>query len=252
MIKIVYIILFLNIINSLTTFAASIDPINTEHQIRLCDSKQSILEKLKLDNLSSGFKASFYKVYYLETLNRDLEKNQWSIRVRAKKNKAEITIKKKFLNIPSNVSYSPDMICEYDLHGAVKEYSCKINADISNSEFESVIKKQKNWLDVLDSSQVKFLKDFNANFENVLVFGTLNNERLQWEHPSFGTITLDLVELENSTLNTFHEISIRYPAVNGGVTSLEFEKYFNSKGIKACLNQASWPVDKFNLFKIIN
>ncbi len=188
-------IFFFSLIYGQYLLAASTDLLNIEHQIRLCDDKQTILDKIKNDPWSSSFNSNSYKVYYIDTANRDFEKNQWSIRARIKKNKTEITVKKKFPNIPSKQNIPPEMICEFDLHGSVKEYSCKINSDIANSDFENIIKKQTNLLDVLDSSQVKFLKDNNLNLKDILVYGTLINVRLQWNHPQFGTITLDLVEL---------------------------------------------------------
>ena len=59
-------------------------------------------------------------------------------------------------------------------------------------------------------------------------------------------------ELKMSAHNTFHEISIRYPFSEYEVISAEFENYFKSLGISACSNQIDWPVDKFNLFKVID
>lgn len=227
-------------------------PIHSEHQIRLCDNKESIIEKLHLKEIiSADIKNKKSYVYYIETKNRDYASLNWSIRVRVKSNKTEITVKKKLVAKDYSNSKYPNMVCEYDLHGPAKNYSCKIDASVSTKEFESVLKNQKKWTDLLDSDQHKFLKEDDALFENAVVFGTLFDERFLWDDSKLGQITVDLTHMVKHQENTFHEISIRYP-INDKEMGIQFENFVKSTKIKTCENQIDWPINKFDLFDILN
>ncbi|RPJ74142.1 MAG: hypothetical protein EHM20_11110, partial [Alphaproteobacteria bacterium] len=103
---------------SLKFALAAATPIYNEHQIRLCDSKESIIKKLQLKEIiSADIKNKKSYVYYIDTKNRDYASLNWSIRVRVKSNKTEITVKKKLINKDYSYSNYPNMVCEYDLHG---------------------------------------------------------------------------------------------------------------------------------------
>lgn len=242
------IIIIFTIFISLNTFAASSGAINIEHQVRLCEDEQSIIKKLNLNQEES----KKFQTYYIETKNKDYETQGWSIRVRVKSNKTEITVKKKARETDHLENKYPNIICEYDLHGATKEYSCKLNADLQTADFYKVLKNNKSWIDILDSAQFNLLKDNNLLLRNALIFGELENTRIQWDDHKLGLITLDLVHLSQNANTTFHEISIRYPVNAGKEIGIQFENLLQSAKIKTCSDQVDWPINKFDILEILN
>lgn len=225
----------------------SLVSINTEHQIRLCDDNKTVLEKLHLNAIQEK-KSS---VYYLETTAHDLAQLGVSVRVRVKNNSTEITVKKRFGGSKVQLKSAGEIICENDLHGGVKELSCKINATVDKSEFEKVRVGKKNWLQIVSSAQLEFLKKYNADILNIVIFGTLTDHRYQWNDKIFGEITVDLVEQKNKEEIKYNEISIRYDESDLQMGK-RFEDYFKSTGIKACDNQQDWPINKFDTLEILN
>lgn len=221
---------------------------NTEHQIRLCDDNKSIIEKL---HLSADQKKDF-RTYYFETSSLDLGSNGLSVRARLKANHAEITVKKKFGNMNSlKLTSSDQIICENDLHGGVKEYSCKISSNIDKEDFQKVLKGKKNWLKILTEEQLSFLKKYHGDFKEINVYGTLSDNRYQWTDKIFGVVTLDLVEQVNREQVKYNEISIRYND-SDNLMGPRFEEYFKKTNINACLNQRDWDIDKFATLEILN
>jgi hypothetical protein len=65
-------------------------------------------------------------------------------------------------------------------------------------------------------------------------------------------MTLDFVHQNSKEENTFNEISIRYPKNSGKEIGLKFEKYIKTIGIITCPNQVDWPINKFDILKILN
>ena len=242
------IIIIFSIFLSLNLFAASSDAINIEHQVRICDNEQSILKKLKLDQA----KNKIYQTYYIETKNKDFESRSWSIRVRVKSNKTEITVKKRSSEAEHLENKYPNIICEYDLHGPAKEYACKLNADVQTEDFYKVINKNKNWLDILDSTQFNLLQDYNLLLKDAVVFGYLENNRLQWDDRILGLVTLDLVHQNKNENITFHEISIRYPLNGSKDMAIQFERLLKTTQIKTCSDQVNWPINKFDILEVLN
>jgi hypothetical protein len=189
-------------------------------------------------------------VYYVETPNLDYQKNDLSIRIRAKTKKIEVTVKKRYQNI--TVNGHGNVICELDKHGGQKEYSCKINFDTTADKFNEVLKNKRSWTDLLSKEQEEFLKDNNGWIDHSFVYGILNNQRFQWNDPNFGLITLDLVHDINNEKNMFHEISIRYSQSKEIIDDPKFEKYIQNNKLIKCSNQIDWSVNKFDIFTIQN
>lgn len=221
--------------------------LNTEHQIRLCDDNAKILRNLNLNKKQE--KNSL--VYYLDTEEKKLSERGISVRIRVKQNKAEITVKKRLGDTNSPGPVSPSTVCEYDLHGSSRELSCKIDSTIDKSEFNNIIERKKNWLEVISVEQLDFLKKYGEPEARVAVYGTLTDHRYHWEDESFGEITLDLVEQNEKEEIKYNEISIRYDQ-NDLQTGKNFEEFFRRTGIKACENQLDWPVTKFDTLTILN
>jgi uncharacterized protein YjbK len=226
---------------------------NIEHQIRLCDDDLSIIQKLnlKLQNNTNNQEKNF-QTYYIETQNRSYEALKWSIRIRVKANKTEITVKKKSLPSEKLENKYANIICEYDLHGDLKEYSCKLNSEINNDEFKKILSGKKNWIDSLDSTQSQFLKDYQALFAEAKVYGSLINKRFQWNEDPFGLITIDLNHLNKDKTISFNEASIRYSPDQAQELGPLFENFIKLAQIKTCDDQRDWPVNKFDLFEILN
>ncbi len=226
---------------------------NIEHQIRLCDDDLSIIQKLnlKLQNNTNNQEKNF-QTYYIETQKRSYETLRWSIRIRVKANKTEITVKKKSLPNEKLESIYSNIICEYDLHGDLKEYSCKLNSEINNDEFKKILSGKKNWIECLDSTQTQFLKDYQALFTEAKVYGSLMNKRFQWNEEPFGLITIDLSHLSQDKTITFNEASIRYSSNQAQELGPLFENFIKLTQIKTCNDQRDWPQNKFDLFEILN
>lgn len=241
------------ILFSQSVFASKTEELMIEHQIRLCDDAESITKKLDIEKSSSNdSKNKKYETYYVETKERNYQNLEWSIRIRLKQDKTEITLKKKSIaNLRLDSKY-PNMKCEYDLHANVKDFSCKLTSEISADDFQQVLKNNKNWLDLLDANQYSFLKDNNALFKDAVVYGTMINRRLQWENDSLGAVTLDIIHQDKKASNTFHEISIRYPITAPADIGVNFENYIKSVKIKTCTSQVERPVNKFDLLEILN
>ncbi len=224
-----------------------------EHQVRLCENEQSILEKLSLiPETVKNLQAKEFQVYYLETLKRDFQANNWSLRIRLKKNKIELTVKKKSAPSMDLSTKYPGIICEYDLHGSTKDYSCKLNSESSEKDFKNVLANTKVWTELLDQTQKSFLEDHNALFENALVYGTLEDSRFQWDQKDIGTITLDLVHQSHKEEISFHEISIRYLDIEAHDVASKFENFIKENNLTKCSNQIEWPIDKFEVFEVLN
>jgi hypothetical protein len=145
----------------------------------------------------------------------------------------------------------PNMICEYDLHGSEKDYSCKIDANISTQDFYRVLKKEKNWLDLLDSSQYNFLNDNNAILKNAVIYGSLIDQRFRWNDNKFGLVTLDLIHQDGHQQNMYHEISIRYPSTVGRDIGIQFINSVRETGIVLCSEQTNYP-SKFDSLEVLN
>lgn len=224
--------------------ASLFSSIVTEHQIRLCDDNQNILSKLKLNEVQS----KKFNVYYLETSAREMSALGVSARVRVKQNSVEITVKKRLGNSQTG---DKGAICENDLHGSVKEFSCKINSSVNKKEFEKVMAGKKNWLEILSSEQLNFLKKYNGALKDAVVYGTLKDERYQWNDKQFGEITVDLVGRSGKEEIKYNEISIRYDDSNSQ-TGNKFESFFKNTGVKACADQIDWPVNKFDTLEILD
>lgn len=248
--KLVFIFIFLFL--SLNLFAKE-PALNIEHQIRLCDEGQLIFKKLfpSQDN-SSETKDKKYKIYYIETKDHIYESLGWSIRARVKSKNTEITIKKKSSERIELDGLFHDMICEYDLHGSKKTYSCKLSGEVPNEEFQNVIMNNKKWTDLLSSDQYNFLQDSNLILKDAVVYGMLDSKRVQWKNDLFGLVTLDLVYPYNNNDISFHELSIRYPAKSGNEVAIQFENFVKTTGIKTCKNQIDWLVNKFEVLDILN
>jgi hypothetical protein len=237
-------ILYLCLALSIPAFASDLI---VEDQIRLCEKDQSIISKLNLKPiLGLGVDSKNYKVYYVETDNRDFQKSKVSLRLRVKEKKVEITVKKR-LNRPGDIVETSDMECEYDLHGGSKEYSCKINSDIELSDFEQIINNQKPWSDFLTSNEVKLIEGLKPNFNKAKVFGYLFDNRYQRDNNDLGKITVDLVHPSKNTSNSFHEISIRYKLSEMNQMNKLFNQYVADKKLILCKDQLDWPVDKFSV-----
>lgn len=221
---------------------------NIEHQLRLCDSSNHILNSLNLNNTGPRE----FNLYFIETPNKDYETNKWSIRIRFKSNKTEITVKKKSFELEQLDKIYSGMICEYDQHGSVSEYGCKLNADISNNDFDRVIKNKANWTEILSKQQYKLLNDHQMILPNSKVVGFLKNYRYQWDDHFFGTITLDLIHLPNNEDVSFNEISIRYLQNSNVLMGKKFDQLIQSVHINLCTNQVDWEVDKFDLLNVLN
>ena len=223
-----------------------------EHQIRLCDSEQEIINKFQLNSLIPvDVQTSEFQVYYIDTINRDYESLNWSLRVRVKNKKTEITVKQKSVKELNPAIKYPHMICEYDLHGSVKEYSCKISASVPTEDFFQVLKKNKNWLNLLDSTQRKFLSDNNSLLKNAVIYGSLIARRLRWDDADFGQVTLDLIHQYGHEKNIFHEISIRYPSDTSNNVGFQFVNAVKSTGTELCPEQTNYP-SKFEVLEILN
>ncbi len=225
---------------------------NIEHQIRICDTNENIIAEFNLKkNFPIEMQSKKFKIYYAETREHTYSDLKWSIRFREKNSKVEITVKKK-MNLNEEKPKYSNVVCEYDMHGATKEYSCKINSEIPASEFEKVLSNKKNWTKVLDLDQYDFLKENNVVFENAQIYGILEANRFQWTDNNFGLITVDLVHLNHNSSTTFNEISIRYPVGSPTSLSKSFENYVAQSGVIACANQIDWAVDKFQVLEILN
>jgi uncharacterized protein YjbK len=221
--------------------------LNTEHQIRLCDDNEKILRNLNLKKKQE--KKSL--VYYLDTEDKKLSERGLSVRIRVKQNKAEMTLKKRLGDTNSPGPMSRSTVCEYDLHGSSRELSCKIDSTIEISEFENILRRKKNWTEVISAEQLDFLKKYGEQDAQVFVYGTLTDHRYKWEDKSLGEITLDLVEQNEKEEIKYNEISIRYDQ-NDFQVGRKFEEFFRRTGIKACENQLDWPVTKFDTLTILN
>jgi uncharacterized protein YjbK len=237
-------IFFFVFISSYAIFAKDLI---VEDQIRLCESDSSIISKLKLKPIFGfGIDQKNYKVYYIETDNRDFQKNKVSLRFRVKEKKVEITVKRR-LNAPGEIVESSDMECEYDLHGGVKEYSCKINSDIELSDFKQIINNQKPWSDYLTSSEAQLIESLKNNFNQAKIFGYLVDDRYQRVDSDLGKITLDLVHPSKNQSVSYHEISIRYDLSDMIQINKLFNQYISSKKLIKCKDQLDWSVDKFSV-----
>lgn len=237
---------------SSNVFAAIDNSTNIEHQIRLCDSEQEIINKFLLNSLVPiDLQTSEFQLYYIDTIKRDYDSLKWSLRVRVKNKKTEITVKKKSIREIDLAPKYPNMICEYDLHGSVKEYSCKISTEVLTEDFLQVLKNNKNWLNILDFTQRKFLSDNNALFKNAVIYGSLIDRRFRWEDTKFGLVTLDLIHQYGHEQNTYHEISIRYPFFSSKDVGVQFMNSVQSTGTGICSEQTNYP-SKFDVLEVLN
>lgn len=218
----------------------------TEHQIRLCDDNQNIVEKLAL----SGAQFKKTAIYYAESPERSLATLGLSIRIKLKQNKAEVTVKKR---IAKDETLKPDIqaICENDLHGGQKNRTCKIDSSVDRAEFEQWLEKKKHLSALLSKEQVNLLSRYGTVPEKAVVYGTLLSQRYQWTDKRFGEMTLDLVAQSGKEEIRFHELSIRY-ADSDLLIGSQFETFLSNTGIKACADQIKWPVNKFDTLEIIN
>lgn len=238
------VLLFLCISISYAAFAGDL---LVEDQIRLCEKDQYIISKLNLKPIFGfGVDTKSYRTYYVETDNRDFQKNKVSLRLRVKDKKVEMTVKRRLSN-PGEIVETSDMECEYDLHGGVKEYSCKINSDIELSDFKQIIDNQKPWFDFLTSNEAKLIDALKNNFVKAKVFGYLSDDRYQRVDSNLGKITVDLVHPSKNSNVSYHEVSIRYNLSEMNQMNKLFNQYVTSKKLVICKDQLDWSVDKFSV-----
>lgn len=234
---------------SFNLFAQGDSDLLIEHQMRLCDDDQSVLKKFELTDLT---KNKLQKIFYLETHNHDFQTNFWSIRFRVRENEVEITTKlrsDKFIHSPPPYK---NVECEYDLHGTAKEYACKINSLISNKDFKRLLNGETNWTELMSGDQLNWLKREKALYQNAFIWGTLENNRYKFDHPKFGTITIDLVHPTNQDDVSYHEISIRYKESKSSNVKELFTQYVKESKVLLCPNQLDWQTDKFQIMTIQN
>jgi uncharacterized protein YjbK len=244
------VIIIFALCNCLSSIKAS--EIKIEHQFRLCDSDESILEKFGIDEKSNTeIQGKKFKIYYVDTLDRLYNKSNWSIRFREKNNKVELTIKNKIDPIVDVSKYS-NIECEYNLHGTTKEYACKLTSEVSINDFEKILKGSKNWTTLLSKVQLELIKDLNVVHESAKVWGVLDAERHQWNDKKLGAISVDLIHSEKDNSATYNEISIRYPVSNSNTFSKKFEEYLQNSGVGLCSDQMQWGIDKFDVIEILN
>ncbi len=229
---------------------SEISNLNLEHQIRICESKDQIISKLKLN--PDDFKSK--DVLYVETIDQKFKASGWSIRIRKSEKKIELDLKKK-ISISNSLEEVTQFDCEFDLHGTTLEKTCKLNNVIDSKLFEEVLKGEKNWLHLLNNDQEKWLKNENMLLTDALILGNLLHLRSSLSIKSLGDMTIDLVNLnarQKAKDISFNEVSIRYPKDKISVYAHKFEKIVDDLGLNKCSNQIDWDINKFEVLKPIN
>lgn len=242
-----YILLITLFLYALNSFASGA---TVEHQIRLCESESSLFQKMQaIKDIAITHKQ--FEVFYLDNPSRQFQQNKWSIRFRDKGNKFEVTVKKR-LGSNETPQDLENLECEYDLHGTSREYTCKIDEDFDSDKFQKILSHKIEWNEVLSKSQISLLNKFGGTYPGALIFGSLLNNRYQWNDATFGKVTLDLIHLKTNEKYMFHEISLRYNEADALKVGPLFEKYIQSIGFSKCSNQIDWPVNKFDIFDVLN
>ena len=235
-----FLIIFINQI-----FAADIgsnSTVNIEHQIRICDSEANILNAIKKYQPTK----KNMEVYYLETSDFQLSKNYFSIRLRLKESKIEVTVKKRMNSNVDITDVKNNSVCEYDLHGGIRELSCKIDYDTTIQNFNDFKLGKIRFQKLLNQSQLDFIKDIELP-EEINLLGTLKSSRY-----AFNNLTLDIVSVIGHEDITYHEISKRYPKDEENSSGVAFENYVKSLNLHLCKNQLDWNVSKFQILEIKN
>ncbi len=114
-----------------TAFAQA--PTKTEGQVNICESFQSVYDKL---DLSSWKAKTAEKSYLIDNSHLDLYKSNLTFKAKVieKADQVEIIVKHNQVLTNSDViSTSSD--CEFDLHGSQKKLACKLTNAIFLSEF---------------------------------------------------------------------------------------------------------------------
>lgn len=223
-----------------------------EHQIRLCDDEFQIVKKLKIDHPATMQPTEKnYSVYLLDTINKNYTSSDWTLRLKSGPKNVELTVKKKIPSGEKLDSLYKNMVCEYDLHGDIKNFSCKIDSFVSKEQLQEVM-DGGDWQNLLDGEQFRFLKEHGEVFHDVKLWGILRHRRLQWKDASFEKVTLDFIKSPVVANNAFFEISIRYRPKDEDTLGKQFEEYLKQSEIKLCSNQAEWLVKKIDTLKTLN
>lgn len=218
--------------------------LKVEHQIRLCDTKENVIEKLKLEATSF----STQSIMYIETADRYYQQNRWTLRLKINANTVTLDAKKRYAQDEATPVINK-IKCELDKHAQILEKTCKLSQQISRSLFESVVNKNRPWSDLLNSDQKNWLLNESEIKSEVNILGTLIADRNEFIHPELGKITTDIVSVKNDEKITYHEISIRYPHSQVSHYADLFESFIAESGVVACSNQEEWDFKKFDILK---
>lgn len=152
--------LLFNFFISYQTKAAALntDQLLTEVQVAICEEPSAIEQKIELESWKLKRNLS---TYFVENKDLSFYSKGWVFRIRKNnlKQKVDVTLKKN-MSAARNIEQDniPDGAdCEYDSHGDQKKLSCKLNREISVSEFEE-ISSVRAWTDLLNSEQINWLK----------------------------------------------------------------------------------------------
>lgn len=192
-----------------------------ELQWSLCESPESVIQKLELDHV----KYTNESQSYLDSKALVLLAAGLQIRIREKNSSINSALKLKFMDIndiPKDFYKSDKIICEYDKYSDLEKIGCKIkNSTTLNSEFLSDL--QKFYLNTY-APNIK-LSDFVSHGPFIYETWSAQTRKNQ-------SINFDNITAKNGL--KFPEISIRVKADDRDKLFAYWSAYLQSQQIVIC------------------
>lgn len=211
--------------------------LNTEVQVNICDSENSLSQKIDLSQWAHKRSIS---THYVESRELGLYKQALVFRIRLdlNKNKAEVTLKHNTpIELSSSFTEAKGKKCEYDLHGVDLKLACKIENKVTIAEFNKAM-ADNQWKSLLNEEQIAWVKSENIKFPENLTFTTAFEEN-SYTYDKDGE-PLELSIVTNELSHEFIEASVRVVKIDD-VDKFQHNllNYLNHKQVDLCKDQSA-------------
>ncbi len=203
--------------------------IKSDLKWNICEANlDSVHKKLGLTILKKFSQST----YFLDTKNKDLLKNKYTIRLDKQNNKWSSDLRMNY-NDPREIPdfIPPSMTCEKNYYKDEKFLSCKVHHKKASLE-TPLSHTQEDYL------EEKLKKDINAIFLEKT--GSFEGTSMKVKYPAQNkkNLTLTIEEIKGQ----FIQISTRVDRLKDDVFFEELSEFFKSKNLQLCPEQKNQPL----------